>query len=122
MTVTVLQVEQVRKSIGGVKILDGVSLTVNQGERRAVIGPNGAGKTTTLRMIVNIFTPDAGRIHFRGRPVADLPPRVFGYLPGERGLYPCMRLREQLIFFRSFPRATPRRPSWPRPSCTSRTW
>ena len=94
-----LEVVGLRKSFGAVAAVREVSFRVPAGTAFGVVGPNGAGKTTTLRMIMNILTPDAGHIHFRGRPVADLPAGAFGYLPEERGLYPRMRVPEQLTFF-----------------------
>lgn len=94
-----LEIAGLRKSFGTVAAVREVSFRVPAGTAFGVVGPNGAGKTTTLRMIVNILSPDAGHIHFHGRPVGELPPRAFGYLPEERGLYPRMRVREQLAFF-----------------------
>ncbi|MDI3298006.1 MAG: ATP-binding cassette domain-containing protein [Bacillota bacterium] len=94
-----LEVEGLRKSFGPVQAVREVGFRVDAGTAFGVIGPNGAGKTTTLRMILNILTPDAGRALFRGRPTSELPPRLFGYLPEEHGLYPRMRVREQLVFF-----------------------
>ena len=102
MTVTVLQVEQVRKSIGGVKILNGISLTVNRGERRAVIGPNGAGKTTLFRIIAGELYPDSGSIRIFGEDVTHLPP----HLRARKGmlrtfqkssLFPELTVRENLL-------------------------
>lgn len=54
-------------SFGGLKALQGASLTVREGEIRALIGPNGAGKTTFLNLLCRVYTPDAGTISFQGR-------------------------------------------------------
>ena len=76
-----------------------LSLEVRQGTIFGLLGPNGAGKTTTIRMIVNIFAPDAGEVQVLGRHMSpELQPRI-GYLPEERGLYKKMKVDEQLVFF-----------------------
>src|SRR5687767_8727619 len=76
-----------------------LSLEVRQGTIFGLLGPNGAGKTTTIRMIVNIFAPDAGEVLVLGRHMSsELQPRI-GYLPEERGLYKKMKVDEQLVFF-----------------------
>jgi ABC-2 type transport system ATP-binding protein len=63
------------------------------------LGANGAGKTTTMRVALGVLEPDAGRVTWRGTPTSLLPRSTFGYLPEERGLYPRMRVLEQLVFF-----------------------
>ena len=93
-----LQVVDVYKSFGPVKAVQGVSFTVPVGRVCGLLGSNGAGKTTTMRMIMRIFLPDQGEIHWKGRPVTDAMRAAFGYLPEERGLYPKMQVREQLIY------------------------
>jgi branched-chain amino acid transport system ATP-binding protein len=72
--VSLLRVERVSKHFGSLVAVDGVSMTVESGELRAVIGPNGAGKTTFFNMISGFFTPSAGRIVFDGEDVTDLLP------------------------------------------------
>ncbi len=59
----------VRKSFGGIVAVDGVDLTVREGELMAVIGPNGAGKTTLFNLITGFEKPDAGEVRFLGRDV-----------------------------------------------------
>lgn len=93
-----LEVQGVYKSFGPVKAVQGVSLTVPAGRVCGLLGSNGAGKTTTMRMIMRIFLPDAGEIRWKGAPVTDAVRRGFGYLPEERGLYPKMQAREQMIY------------------------
>ena len=86
---------------GDVVALDGLSFTVEPGQLFGFVGPNGAGKTTTMRIILGVLEPDAGEVRWRGRPV-DLATRArFGYMPEERGLYPKMRVRDQLAYFAS---------------------
>ncbi len=93
-----LQVENVRKSFNGVPAVQNVSLTVEEGEIFGFLGPNGAGKTTTIRMILNIYQPDAGRVLWQGRPAPATARGLWGYLPEERGLYPKMHVVDQLLF------------------------
>jgi branched-chain amino acid transport system ATP-binding protein len=72
---SLLVVDELAKSFGGVRALDGVSFTLEPGERLAMIGPNGAGKTTCFNLINGQLRPDAGRIEFDGRAIQGLPPR-----------------------------------------------
>jgi ABC-2 type transport system ATP-binding protein len=71
---------------------------VQEGAIFGFLGANGAGKTTTMRMILDILRPDSGSITWNGRDVRQVPRRNWGYLPEERGLYPKMRVDEQLLF------------------------
>src|SRR3954454_15055675 len=73
MSAPVLRLEQIDKSFGALKVTDRLSLDVLPGETHAIIGPNGAGKTTLIHQISGALMPDAGRIHFDGRDVTDLP-------------------------------------------------
>jgi branched-chain amino acid transport system ATP-binding protein len=68
-----LLTQQLTKSFGGLKAVDGVDFAVERGELRAVIGPNGAGKTTFFNLITGLFPPTAGRIFFRGEEITGLP-------------------------------------------------
>jgi branched-chain amino acid transport system ATP-binding protein len=70
----VLEVDSVSKRFGGLVVLDGVSLQVEEGELLGIIGPNGAGKTTLLNIISGLLAPDGGRILFAGRDITELPP------------------------------------------------
>jgi ABC-2 type transport system ATP-binding protein len=62
------------------------------------VGPNGAGKTTAMRIVLGVLRPDAGAVRWRGAPVDAAIRRRFGYMPEERGLYPKMRVRAQLVY------------------------
>jgi ABC-2 type transport system ATP-binding protein len=63
------------------------------------LGPNGAGKTTTMRCVFGLATPDEGDVRWAGKEI-DADARLrFGYLPEQRGLYPRMRVADQLVYF-----------------------
>jgi ABC-2 type transport system ATP-binding protein len=93
-----LELSDLSRRYGDVVALDGISFTVAPGQMFGFVGPNGAGKTTTMRIVLGVLEPDRGTVTWRGRPV-DLATRVrFGYMPEERGLYPKMRVRDQLTY------------------------
>ncbi len=71
-----LEVQGVDKHFGGIRAVQGVSLTVNAGEIHALIGPNGAGKTTVFNLVSGMFPPSAGTVALHGRPVSGLPPHA----------------------------------------------
>ncbi|MGB8348575.1 MAG: ATP-binding cassette domain-containing protein, partial [Ktedonobacteraceae bacterium] len=73
-------------------------MEVREGAIFGFLGANGAGKTTTMRMILDILRPDSGSITWNGKNVREIPRRNWGYLPEERGLYPKMKVDEQLLF------------------------
>jgi len=70
----ILTLSDVVVAFDALRAVDGVSLTVPRGQRRAIIGPNGAGKTTLFNAIAGILPPTAGRIAFDGHDVTRLPP------------------------------------------------
>jgi ABC-2 type transport system ATP-binding protein len=77
--------------------LDGLSFAVGEGQLFGFVGPNGAGKTTGMRIVLGVLEPDAGEVRFRGAPVDAAARARFGYMPEERGLYPKMRVADQLV-------------------------
>ena len=94
-----LELIDLSRRYGDVVALDGLSFTVEPGQMFGFVGPNGAGKTTAMRIILGVLEPDRGQVRWRGRAI-DLATRArFGYMPEERGLYPKMRVREQLTYF-----------------------
>jgi ABC-2 type transport system ATP-binding protein len=94
-----LVVDHLSKRFGAVVALDGLAFEVPPGQVFGFLGANGAGKTTTMRITLGVLEPDAGVVTWRGAPTSSLPRSTFGYLPEERGLYPRMRVLEQLVFF-----------------------
>ncbi|MDA1194709.1 MAG: ATP-binding cassette domain-containing protein [Planctomycetota bacterium] len=91
--------QDVTKRFGNFTAVDGLSLAVKPGTIFGILGSNGAGKTTSIRMLMNIFTPDTGRVEVFGSPVTEATKPRIGYLPEERGLYKKMRLGDMLRFF-----------------------
>ena len=93
-----LEVDGLVRHYGPVTALDGMTFTVEPGSVTGFLGPNGAGKTTTMRAVFGLTALDAGAVRFDGRPIDMAVRRRFGYLPEERGLYPTMRIAEQLSY------------------------
>jgi len=94
-----VELRNVSKTFGKTTAVDELSLSVPRGSIYGFIGPNGSGKTTTLRMIMNIFYQDSGKILlFGGETMSAVSDRI-GYLPEERGLYKNMKVREILQFY-----------------------
>jgi ABC-2 type transport system ATP-binding protein len=95
----VLELSGLTRRFGDLLALDGVSFSVAPGQMFGFVGPNGAGKTTTMRIVLGVLEPDAGTVHWHGRAVDAATRARFGYMPEERGLYPKMRVRDQLGYF-----------------------
>ncbi len=72
----ILTLENLTRSFGSLKAVDGVELEVEAGEALGIIGPNGAGKTTLFNLITGLLTPDAGTIRFDSRDITQAPPRA----------------------------------------------
>lgn len=94
-----LEVKNLSKSFNSVKAVDDVSFGVPEGSIFGLIGRNGAGKTTTIRMMMNIYLPDAGEVFLRGDKVTPAFKDKVGYLPEERGLYKKMKVLDTLLYF-----------------------
>jgi ABC-2 type transport system ATP-binding protein len=94
----VLELRDLARRYGDVVALDGISFDVAEGQMFGFVGPNGAGKTTTMRIILGVLAPDRGEVRFRGTVVDSAMRSRFGYMPEERGLYPKMRVRDQLVY------------------------
>ena len=86
------------RRFGDVVALDDVSFSVEAGEMVGFVGPNGAGKTTAMRIALGVLRADVGEVRWLGRPVDADTRRRFGYMPEERGLYPKMRVLDQLVY------------------------
>jgi ABC-2 type transport system ATP-binding protein len=94
-----LEIDDLAKRYGPVTALDGASFTAAPGRIVGFLGPNGAGKTTTMRCIFGLARPDRGMVRWKGQPVDREARLRFGYMPEQRGLYPRMRVGEQIEYF-----------------------
>ncbi len=98
---TRIQLQDVSKVYGGdVVAVDGVNLTVEDGEFVTLVGPSGCGKTTTLRMIAGFETPTTGRVRMGGQDITDLPPyrRDVGMVFQSFALFPHMTVKENIAY------------------------
>jgi ABC-2 type transport system ATP-binding protein len=94
-----LEMVDLAKSYGEIKALDGAAFNAARGRLTGFLGRNGAGKTTAMRSVFGLVTPDRGQVRWDGR-VVDEPARLrFGYMPEQRGLYPKMKVAEQIAYF-----------------------
>lgn len=96
-----IEVEHVTKTFGSTCAVNDVSFTIEHGEIFGLLGPNGAGKTTTIRIILDIFKPDAGRVAVLGGPMSEDKKDRIGYMPEERGLYQDISLDRCLSYLAS---------------------
>jgi ABC-2 type transport system ATP-binding protein len=94
-----LEIVGLQKRYGPVVALDGASFTARPGRLVGFLGPNGAGKTTTMRCIFGLVTPDQGSTRWQGAAIDARARLRFGYMPEQRGLYPRMRVGDQLAYF-----------------------
>jgi ABC-2 type transport system ATP-binding protein len=94
-----LEIVDLAKRYGSIVALDGASFTAQPGRLVGLLGPNGAGKTTAMRCIFGLVTPDRGRAAWNGAEITRETRLRFGYMPEQRGLYPRMRVAEQLSYF-----------------------
>lgn len=98
---SVLVVNNLRKSYGRLTAVDGISFAIGAGEIFGLLGPNGAGKSTTINVIASLLVPDGGEITINGRrwsASADYKRRI-GYVPQELSLEERLTARENLILF-----------------------
>ncbi|MEK5037244.1 ABC transporter ATP-binding protein [Sporosarcina sp. FSL K6-3457] len=93
-----LLLENVTKRFGDFTAVDNLTLSVGDGTMYGFLGANGAGKTTTFRMILGLLNANEGRITWNGKPISYATSPEIGYLPEERGLYPKMKVEDQLVF------------------------
>jgi ABC-2 type transport system ATP-binding protein len=94
----VLKVDGISRSFGSRQVLHDVSFEVGKGRMTGFVGGNGAGKTTTMRIILGVLSSDSGSVTLDGRALTPDDRALFGYMPEERGLYPKMKVAEQIIY------------------------
>lgn len=100
-TVRRIVAEDLRKTYGGRRVVDGVHVEVSQGEIVGLLGPNGAGKTTTFYMITGMVRPDRGSVHLDGKDISGLPMyrrarRGLGYLAQEPSIFRRLSVRANI--------------------------
>ena len=93
-----LELSGLSKRFGSLQALDDLSLSLARGEIVGFVGANGAGKSTTMRIVMGVLAADSGAVTWMGAPVDAAIRRTIGYMPEERGLYPRMKVVEQLIY------------------------
>ena len=93
-----LKLEHVVKKYKDFTAVNDLNFSIEKGEIFGLIGQNGAGKTTTFRMILDLQEPTSGTITWEGMPINKVNRDILGYLPEERGIFPQMKVEEQLIF------------------------
>jgi ABC-2 type transport system ATP-binding protein len=96
--VSALEIDGISKAYGNVVAVSDLRFDVRAGEIVGFVGRNGAGKTTTMRITLGVLSPDAGEVRWDGVPLDAASRRRIGYMPEERGLYPRMRILEQLAY------------------------
>ena len=94
-----LEVDGLVVQFGALRALDGIRFTVEPGQLVGFLGPNGAGKTTTMRAALGLVQPQQGATRWNGGAVTEDVRRRTGYMPEERGLYPRMKVLDQVVYF-----------------------
>lgn len=95
---TALEIRGLTKTFGGTRALNDLSFSLREGEIFGFVGSNGAGKTTTMRIVLGVLSADSGEVLWNGGPLNLEARRWVGYMPEERGLYPKMRVGDQLQY------------------------
>ena len=98
MTDQRLEIDAISKRYGDTIALRDMTFDVRAGELFGFVGSNGAGKTTTMRIALGVLSADAGVVRWDGNPITADTRRDIGYMPEERGLYPRMKVAEQLVY------------------------
>jgi ABC-2 type transport system ATP-binding protein len=93
-----LNVRGISRSFGDHKVLDEVSFDVRPGRMTGFLGANGSGKTTTMRIVLGVLAAHGGSVSWQGQVITPQNRPHFGYMPEERGLYPKMKVREQITW------------------------
>jgi ABC-2 type transport system ATP-binding protein len=93
-----LEIDGISKRYGETVALQNLGFDVRAGELFGFVGRNGAGKTTAMRIVLGVLSADGGEVRWDGVPLDFAMRRRIGYMPEERGLYPKMRLAEQLAY------------------------
>jgi ABC-2 type transport system ATP-binding protein len=93
-----LQIQGVTKRFGNHVAVNNLTLEIPESEMFGFLGANGAGKTTTFRMVLGLLEPTEGNISWSGKRITYNESHLVGYLPEERGLYPKLTVKDQLVY------------------------
>jgi ABC-2 type transport system ATP-binding protein len=93
-----LHIKNVTKKFGSFTAVDHVSFEIPEQQIFGLLGANGAGKTTTFRMMIGLLTPTDGSITWNNQRLSEKDAQLIGYLPEERGLYPSLKVSDQLLY------------------------
>ncbi|RLP75336.1 ATP-binding cassette domain-containing protein [Mycetocola tolaasinivorans] len=94
-----LEIRGINKSFATRQVLTNMSFTIAPGRMTGFVGGNGAGKTTTMRILLGVLGSDSGEVLLNRSPLSEQDRRRIGYMPEERGLYPKMKVAEQITYF-----------------------
>lgn len=97
-----LEIQNLVKKYGKFTAVDGLSLTINEGEIFGFVGPNGAGKTTTMKIIAGLLSPTSGKVLINGVDVTAHPRKLrekIGYMPDFFGVYDNLKVDEYMDFY-----------------------
>lgn len=97
-TMPSLTLDRLNKTFGTVRALTDLSFSVEGGEIFGFVGSNGAGKSTAMRIVLGVLAADSGDVRWDGSSIDIRTRRSIGYMPEERGLYPRMKVGEQLVY------------------------
>lgn len=93
-----LEIDAITKRYGDFVALREMSFDVRPGELFGFVGSNGAGKTTTMRIALGVLSSDGGEVRWQSKSITLETRRHIGYMAEERGLYPRMKVAEQLVY------------------------
>ena len=99
-----IEIENLAKSFGKTKAVDGLSLKIEDGELYGFVGPNGAGKTTTMKIISGLLQADSGSVTINGIDAVKNVKKIrsmIGYVPDFFGVYDNLKVLEYIEFFAS---------------------
>ncbi len=99
---TTIKIENLEKSFGDVKVVNGISLSVNKGEMFGLVGPDGAGKTTTIRILCGLISANAGNAFLMNKNISEQKKEIqksIGYLSQKFSLYGDLSIDENIEFF-----------------------
>ena len=93
-----LVIDSVTKRFGSFTAVDSINFNIPEGQIFGFLGANGAGKTTTFRMILGLLDVSEGKITWNDKPIDYSVSSMIGYLPEERGLYPKLKVSDQIVY------------------------